>query len=782
MNLFEAFHDLNSLNEEDFTTNPEGIDSLADFIDDNIEDDITIDIIDPSMDAEDGDGDNDADDVDSHVGEIVISCDTCKSLIYKQPDEIVADPNSDLVNIDEECPLCQSMNGFELVGKIAPVTSEDDLEEIENQEELSEKEESEEATVIEDEKQDDIIEESLELNEDMEFPKKVGSYSLVVITPENISDFGYTFEEFYEWYGPDAIKAFVYEDSDGEGSGQAAVLKSNGRFDVIGAGRDEENVDGSSAFEAISFGLDESLNEAIPRDMANALRRDSSRSISQHGAMNTPDYANREYTEITPEEAMALRRSGNADDVEMIVNGEAVRFYNDGSPYDNQSGVRNSFGTLAKNASKIYKYSGSDEAAVEKRKQRMAANSLKSYDTDWNGRPSTRELPIDQGSGRHVKPDEWRQSVIRDREQRLADYEEKLNNIESAYESGDISRNEYQKEKERYTKWIENTKTDIKDETSKLPRNKAHEDRYTALEKRMGSSQKRFKDIKRNPAEKTLERRISQVDQEGQNAIKQAQEKRSEIARLQKEIERLESGESNYRQKYAMERVKEAEADLEKEKKDLEALKAGKYVPESFKRGGTLKNHKPLTEDVEDITVETDTDTITVSDNEEGGVDISTEPKEEISGEVIVPLTDVELDAVEAPSEEEVMELESEDELFDEFDEEGFDELGESYLKEVYKNVESFKTTSVGRKDGKLVVEGRIKFESGNQKKTSFLFESVTNGKGKVRLLGENMQISPSKKSFRVNGSLDNKKFVCESLRYRYNEGDNKIFGVCKRG
>ena len=39
-------------------------------------------------------------------------------------------------------------------------------------------------------------------------------------------------------------------------------------------------------------------------------------------------------------------------------------------------------------------------------------------------------------------------------------------------------------------------------------------------------------------------------------------------------------------------------------------------------------------------------------------------------------------------------EVESEEDIED-FDEESFDELGESYLKEVYDNVNSYKTTKV---------------------------------------------------------------------------------------
>ena len=107
---------------------------------------------------------------------------------------------------------------------------------------------------------------------------------------------------------------------------------------------------------------------------------------------------------------------------------------------------------------------------------------------------------------------------------------------------------------------------------------------------------------------------------------------------------------------------------------------------------------------------------------------------------------------------------------FDEFDEETFDNIGESYLKKVYENVDSYKTSEVKlSKDNKIVIEGLIKFNSGNVKKTSFIFESKDMTKaGKLRFIGENCQISRGKKSFTLTGNLTDKKFISESLNYNY--------------
>ena len=101
----------------------------------------------------------------------------------------------------------------------------------------------------------------------------------------------------------------------------------------------------------------------------------------------------------------------------------------------------------------------------------------------------------------------------------------------------------------------------------------------------------------------------------------------------------------------------------------------------------------------------------------------------------------------------------------EEFDEESFDELSESYLKKVYSNVDGYKTSNVSFNKSGLCVEGIISFKSGNKKNTQFIFESRDNGK---RFVGENKQITRGKKAFTVKGSIKDGKFITESFNYRY--------------
>jgi hypothetical protein len=188
------------------------------------------------------------------------------------------------------------------------------------------------------------------------------------------------------------------------------------------------------------------------------------------------------------------------------------------------------------------------------------------------------------------------------------------------------------------------------------------------------------------------------------------------------------------------------------------------------------KKSRKMKESIEDITIDT-------GDQE---ISVSAKDKEEVKSddEMIAPLSDEVKTDIEMNTDEE----ENGDEVdvdMDEFSEEEFDDLGESYLKKVYENVDSYKTTSVSEKGNKLKVEGLIKFTSGKTKKTSFVFEAKTIDKnGHAKFLGENLQISRGHKSFKLSGTVSNNKFIAESLNYNYRAKNGKnsqrVYGTVK--
>lgn len=187
-----------------------------------------------------------------------------------------------------------------------------------------------------------------------------------------------------------------------------------------------------------------------------------------------------------------------------------------------------------------------------------------------------------------------------------------------------------------------------------------------------------------------------------------------------------------------------------------------------------LKAPVDLIEGVENLSLDTEDTHMEMTSDENGKVVVMTEPRKEVEevvevdNEMIAPLSDEEKEDI--LNNEEIVDEPVEDEFeIDEFEEETFNELGESFLKRVYENVNSFKTSSVAYKKGRLVVEGLIKFNSGKEKSTSFIFEKFKNTKrNKVVVTGLNETFSKSKSAFMLKGDLKNKKFISESLIYNY--------------
>ena len=174
-------------------------------------------------------------------------------------------------------------------------------------------------------------------------------------------------------------------------------------------------------------------------------------------------------------------------------------------------------------------------------------------------------------------------------------------------------------------------------------------------------------------------------------------------------------------------------------------------------------------------------DKIEVEKHDDGSMTV--EVPAESEGETIAPLTDeeeAEIEENKPEDEEEKVEIEtseeSESEEADEDEEEEvtdidietFDELGESFMKKVYSNVDKFVTTSVKNTDDGIIVEGIIDYKSGNSKDTVFKFNNACSLKERLILEGTNSTFSNSKRPFAIRGKLVNGKLVCESLTYKY--------------
>lgn len=176
-----------------------------------------------------------------------------------------------------------------------------------------------------------------------------------------------------------------------------------------------------------------------------------------------------------------------------------------------------------------------------------------------------------------------------------------------------------------------------------------------------------------------------------------------------------------------------------------------------------------LNEELKKVSVETEDTEINVEGTEDGEVNVNTRPiKKSEEDLVIEPVDEETKEEIERNSEED--EYEEEDEVdidIDTFDEESFDELGESYLKESYNNVKGFGTKKVYTKGNKLFIEGIITFDTNNEKRTKFIFESynIDKDNGKLYFIGGNKQINGNKKPCILEGKLRKGKLIVESLK-----------------
>lgn len=188
---------------------------------------------------------------------------------------------------------------------------------------------------------------------------------------------------------------------------------------------------------------------------------------------------------------------------------------------------------------------------------------------------------------------------------------------------------------------------------------------------------------------------------------------------------------------------------------------------------GISENNKGLSEAVENVVVETDSDTITVTPEDSGNITVQASPKDTPDAEeaTIIPVTDTLKDEIET-NDNNFDEESTEDIDLDNIEVESFDELSESYLKKVYNNVASFETLKSSYDKGKFLVEGIITFNSGAKVKTQFSFNAQKKLRnGLYKFTGLNEAFSKSKNAFSISV---NDKGICESLTYRYTGTDAK--------
>ena len=137
------------------------------------------------------------------------------------------------------------------------------------------------------------------------------------------------------------------------------------------------------------------------------------------------------------------------------------------------------------------------------------------------------------------------------------------------------------------------------------------------------------------------------------------------------------------------------------------------------------------------------------------------------SDEFQKPISDAEVKAILAASNDEEPKEESLDNVFsdvDELQEDDLESMISDSLVEMYKNVASFKLTDCTYADNKFMVEGVINFKSGKTRNTTYTFNEAFVKADKITLRGLNEKLGIDK-HFYIAGRAENKTFITESIK-----------------
>ena len=113
----------------------------------------------------------------------------------------------------------------------------------------------------------------------------------------------------------------------------------------------------------------------------------------------------------------------------------------------------------------------------------------------------------------------------------------------------------------------------------------------------------------------------------------------------------------------------------------------------------------------------------------------------------------------------------------EDLNEEAFNSHIKDFLQEVYSNVKDFAATNCELKENKLIIEGKISFNSGKEKLTMFEFLPEY-GDGKLFLEGINKDFSDDK-AFMIECTInENKELITEQLCYHFKINEALVEGI----
>ena len=803
MNLFEAFKALDALNEDTFSVSDDGIAKLDEFQnDDELTDDI--DVIDTEAETED-------DLQDSYVGKVILDCGVCHSKIYKDKEEVELNEDQTLANVGEECPFCSTSDGFKIIGQVEDYSAENDEPETTDDEQPAEDDDTVEESLSVSPTKDDIRDDKTEsptdtLAEGIFGPSKKKKAQMEREREER---------EYQERQNQRKKDSQAWQDWCNQANANAAANKQ--RQDAERRARaemrraDRERISkystggGNTGHGGVHYsGGDywESLEEAaagtLERPMSamggtlsnimTAHKDELSSIFDRESAMSFLD-------SIEPE----VKNKGYLNTVrtklERVPNNRISQFlYNI---------ILKGDGMGTKMESIKEAYTDVDGVMGEKG-AKYTEDDLKAY---WDKENETDPVLADyKGNYQAWLKDTTSSMKVENLEEGIFNKKKKL-----TQQQPKTKREEKWEVFDQWHKWSVG-EYDTKAEAEEAAASRGDDGRYRVqlVTKSLKESKSINEAISKDSLpdgwqkdERTLNRYIYHNDRFFASAsISNSVADPRNIQTIIQIIDKVNP--DNAQQKVDI--VKISDVDTEWDNVLLNTIIKANNLLKELVEDEPSDESKSINESVNNVNVETDDSIVNVSSDENGKVTVTTEPitatdTASEGGDVLAPVDAETQDTImNGTSEEDNISIEDTaeepvdgeeapaeggevDAEVDEFVEESFNHLCGSYLREVYDNVESFETSEVKENDKGLVVEGLIKFDSGNTKKTSFILEAKDcTRSGHCRFVGSNKHLSESADPYLITGKISEGKLICESLSYNYTVDSEEYTGIVRRG
>lgn len=767
--LTEAFKELKMLNEEDYNlNNKDEIEDMHDTVFNQL-DDKSIDIIDPNAQSVD-------DLEDSYIGKVILDCDVCHSKIYKDPSEVVIDDESSLANIDEECPYCYSTDGYKIIGEVASYDGAS-LEDDADEEDEDDEDEHDEDNEDEDEEDEELTEaknkhyrkksylkesqKSKSIKESYRFygsNKTVKDYfNNVIVNAERVKDADIRFTNYLITDKGKLEIGFIKLPYETFPDDDAIIVIPSFDYQWIG--------DWDSALEVYDI-ITKKVSEIYDiQTFVNSISGDPSpekvdkilRGLSKSKVVDL-----KESKSIKDDDEDSINESRKSKSIkESLQKGDYVRIQWKDPNWSTTSPCYASCTYLGRTNDGKYKFKSDTYGWI----------FIVDTTTNTVTTPQDKEFELYDNSG-------W--TKIFNESKSIKEDEDSINEgILGKAAGGNL-----------VGSTVGAGLGTALGSVAGVPGMIAGGIAGSALGGSAGSKlaagsellkddiapskgQRKFKHLKSidecnasNNSKSQLSNKIykSKKANEGLKHLKKSFKKNvseSQCSQCDQVADILQNSTYPRGFRYLSGNGTAGEVQYNGVKYAFRKRNDGTYKVMTSADAGWNWSDTLYKESIEDINVNTTDGSVKV-DQSEGNINISIE-KNSLKDDKIIPVSSDVKDEIANNSEDDTIE-------FDDVDSQAFDELGESYLKKIYENVKSFKTTKSYQSGNKLVVEGKIKFTSNNVKPTQFIFENFNFNKSKEKLVmfGENAQISRGKKSFRLAGKLNENIFVPTSLRYAY--------------